>query len=290
METQTSIRAYIRSRFASPLYRPPVLPESALRIQQLAARGMPSVDEVVCVIERDPLLAGRVFAVARSHFYSRSQAPSNLRQAVMRLGIYTLRDIAMEISVNDAIFDRPVFADALRALGRHSRATAHAVPCVVKASGVRFVDAFIAGLFHDIGAAGALLCIADRAQDGEVCNADTVLMAIDDIHGALGMEMVTCWDLPAELRTVVWRHHDVELHGMAMADAACVCLAEEMVNRLGWSFPLVDPLSADDPTLDAVAPDVLELGRRTLGLDEARLDDLTEEIEGRLERMDAPTA
>ncbi len=290
MVTRTRIRAYIRHRFGSPLYRPPPLPESALKIQKLAAGGSPSVDDAVAVVSGDPLLAGRVFAVARSPYYSRTARPKNLRQAVMRLGIRTIRDVAMEVSLQSSIFERPVFADALRVLGRHSRATAYAMPPVMRAAGVRFDDGFVAGLFHDIGAAGALLCIADGTPDGEECDAASVLTAIDDVHGALGMEMIASWDLPAALRTVVWRHQEVELHGVPILEAACVCLAERIASQLGRSFPCAEPGLPDGRPLDSVTDRILDRGLRALGLTESRLDDITEEVELQLDEVDpAPT-
>ncbi len=286
MQTRAKIRAYIRGRFSSPLYRPPPLHESAIRIQQLAARRTSSVDETVSVVAGDPILAGRVFAVARSPFYSRSRRPRDLRQAVMRLGIRAIRDISMEVSLQSSIFDRPVFADALRALGSHSRATAYAMPSVARAARLRFEDGFIAGLFHDIGAAGALLCVADGTPDGEECDAGAVLAAIDDVHGALGMEMIASWDLPATLRTVVWRHQEVELHGLPLVEAACVCIAEQIATRLGRSFPSSDPGTPNDRPLDCVSDAARERGMRALRLDEERLDDIAEEVERLLDEME----
>ncbi len=254
---------------------------------RLASHRDPDVNEAVRIIEGDPLVAGRVLAAARSHFYSPARKPRDLRQAIMRLGIRTLRDIAMEVSLQGAIFEQPVYAETLRALGRHSRATAHAVPSVCRAAGVRFEHAFLAGLFHDIGMAGALLCMGQKSSTRATPEPTAVMEAVDDIHGSLGMEMVTAWDLPAQLRTVVWRHQEVEFHGVSLVDAACVCIAEDIVLDLGWA-----PSSpgGDGPPvgrLDRATPRALELGMSALGLDSRKKEQLTEDIAEHLDEIES---
>jgi len=255
-----------------------------MAMSRLASRPNPGVDEATRIIESDPLVAGRVMSAARSAHYSPVKKPADLRQAVLRLGVRTLRDIALDVSLQATIFERPVYADVLRALGRHSRATAHATPCVCRVAGVRFEHAFIAGLFHDIGVAGALLCVAEG--DSGPCDPLDVLAAVDDIHGALGMEMVAAWDLPRQLRTVVWRHQEAELYGSCLTDAACVCIAEQIVSELGWSLPTPPDPGNAGVRVDAVSVGAFELGQRTLELTADRMERLREEVEERLESVD----
>jgi HD-like signal output (HDOD) protein len=225
-----------------------------------------------------------VMAAARSAHYSPVRKPTDLRQAVLRLGIRTLRDITLEVSLQAAIFERPVYVDVLRALGRHSRATAYAVPCVCRAAGYPFEHAFIAGLFHDIGFAGALLCVAGKQAAAPPYDARDVLVAVDDIHGSLGMDMVAAWDLPAQLRTTIWRHHEAELYGAPLADAASVLIAEQIVLELGYTLPAPLPGNGCLASVDHASTRVMERGQRILDLSGAQMERLSAEIEETLER------
>jgi HD-like signal output (HDOD) protein len=56
--------------FASPSYRPPLLPAVALEIMQLSRRPSATFEEVVAILEHDPILAAKVLSIAQSVFYA----------------------------------------------------------------------------------------------------------------------------------------------------------------------------------------------------------------------------
>ena len=89
---------------------------------------------------------------------------SSLRDALMRVGLRTVRDLVMEIAMNMKVFRSPDYADTMDLLRRHSTMTAHFSKLVCNYSPIEGEFAFMAGLLHDVGIAGTLLALSDGAS------------------------------------------------------------------------------------------------------------------------------
>ena len=84
------------------------------------------VQQVVQVLERESLLAGRVLKLANSPRFGGVAQIQTLRGAIRRLGLREFRDLVVEAAMNSRIFRAPGYSDALDKLRVHSAATAHA--------------------------------------------------------------------------------------------------------------------------------------------------------------------
>lgn len=113
------------------------------------------IDRAVQLIKNEPLIAARVVAVASSATYSRSgQAVTDLRNAVSRIGLRTVRTLTMAIATRQlaGVPQSP----KLRALtGQLWEHTAHVAALAhVIARKITHQDpetAFFAGIVHEIG-------------------------------------------------------------------------------------------------------------------------------------------
>src|SRR5262245_51735897 len=77
----------------------PILPEAATRIVALCADEKTDAKAIEGVLERDPSLASHVLRVANSSAYAPKTPIVSLQQAVTRLGIGTLRNIVLAVSL-----------------------------------------------------------------------------------------------------------------------------------------------------------------------------------------------
>jgi HD-like signal output (HDOD) protein len=143
--------------FASPSYQPPKLPQVALEIMELSQRPEVSFDEVSAVLEKDPLLAAKVLSIAQSAVYAPRSPILSLRQATIRLGLKTLRDLVLEAAVSMRVFRAPGYGEAMERLSRHSTATAYLLRALCRRTGIDAEYAFLCGLLHDVGLAACLL-------------------------------------------------------------------------------------------------------------------------------------
>jgi HD-like signal output (HDOD) protein len=272
--------------FRSPDYNPPKLPEVAHAVLALTSDPDASIARFVQLLERDQLIAGNVLKMANSVFYCPAAGAevASLQRAVVRLGLDALRDIVLEIWAQLHVFSSKTYSAAMRRLSRHSSVTAHATTIVAKHAALDTDHAFLCGLMHDAGIAGALSLLGDSTQ-AEPPKLSAVRDDLDLVHEELSGIMVDLWALPGEVATVVRHHHsyviDEEFHAMAGA----VCLAEEMANRIGFTVDEEDGWSTLFRPLDATHPQAIDRALQLLDLDKDDEARILAEVEDAVERL-----
>ena len=90
--------------FRSPKYRAPVLPSVAIELSDMTRKSTISYDDVVQVVQQDPLIVAGVLKVAQSPIYGGRSPVQSLKEAIQRLGINTLRDIVWQVVAGMRLF------------------------------------------------------------------------------------------------------------------------------------------------------------------------------------------
>jgi HD-like signal output (HDOD) protein len=233
----------LRQRFASPDYRPPLLPAVAVQVHGLTRRGDASIGDVVALIERDPLLAADVVRRAGSAMYAgRAAPPRSLAQAGLRLGLQGLGDLVLQVALTSRVFRVPGLDAPMAALSRHCVVVAHAARAVAMRSQVCDADAaFLAGLLHDVGDVACLHALADMFR-GKPLDLELMASAIRTCSRDAGTLVLRLWGLPDHLRRSIVDHHTTTGfdYPAVCADcaAACVLLGDHLASVLGAGTPL----------------------------------------------------
>lgn len=84
----------------------PTLPEVALKVRQRSAEQDISLPEMADVISQDPAVAARMIKVANSAFMGRSIKVSTLNQAVTRIGLSQIRNIAIAMALEQVFVSK----------------------------------------------------------------------------------------------------------------------------------------------------------------------------------------
>ena len=219
----------------APDYRPPTLPSVAVELMHLSQKADVDIDEVVSVLEQDSMIAGRVLKLVQSPIYSGVTPLASLRDALMRLGLKTLRDLVMEIAMNLKVFRSPDYADTMELLKRHSSATAHLCKLISKYTPVEGDFAFLAGLLHDVGIAGTLLALSEqKGKRKKPPDLIAIWPALDEVHQHAASLMAEQWGLAIDLKLPMSHHHQVLIEGHAHPLAATVALADDLAHEFGW--------------------------------------------------------
>jgi HD-like signal output (HDOD) protein len=218
----------------APDYRPPTLPVVAVELMSLSQRPDVAIKDVVKLLERDSLIAARVLKVACSAAYTNAGRITSLRDATMRLGLVTIRDLVMEITMNMRVFKSADYSDTMELLRRHATATARVCRIVSKYTAIEAEFSFMAGLLHDVGIAGTLLALADnKGKRKTPPDLISIWPAVDRVHQRAGELMATHWSLPPDIRFALSAHHQVLIQGHAHPLAATVAIANELACELG---------------------------------------------------------
>src|SRR5262245_43367633 len=135
---------------------------------------------LAALLLHDQAIAAHVLRVANSPFYRPRVPLVSLQQAISRLGLASLREIVITVSMQSRIFNVPSYATEARALWQHAVYTAAYAREIARRCRRNVEGAFLGGLLHDVSKPVLLLPLADlQAQLPEPIPAPVVTMAID---------------------------------------------------------------------------------------------------------------
>lgn len=249
----------------------PVVVSSVLRV---CDNPRSDAQDLADAISTDPVLSAKLVRTANSAFFGLVHKVSDVRGAVVRIGLKTVRNTVLGLSVSK-LFDAPVEKDGFSRPGvwQHSIAVAILNDLLVttcRAPGLRELagEAFLAGLVHDIG-----IILEDQYMSKRFANFPALAWRLkqplhqvekNDLgfdHQDLGEAVLKKWKFPKHLAQTVGRHHRPETAKddlLTQLTAASEMLA--VVKQAGYC----DLNRAGKQSLAAVAKR-LELGKREMG-------------------------
>jgi HD-like signal output (HDOD) protein len=99
MSSQQALLTILDDKIRTDRLVLPTLPEIALRVRQTADDPKVSLAEMAEVIAQDPALSARMTKIANSAFMGRSIKVSTLNQAVTRIGLSQIKNIATAMAI-----------------------------------------------------------------------------------------------------------------------------------------------------------------------------------------------
>lgn len=229
----------------------PTLPAVAGALGRRLGSPDVSAAEIANLLGHDQALTARVLRLANSAFYAPREPVRSPQQAVVLLGLSTVRAITLKASVFTAF---PI-AEA-RPFWLHSLGTACAARAIARLTGLTpSDDAFVMGLLHDIGKLALAehlpeayrLVRARVARDGGLIR-DAEVAELSCDHAAVGSFLCGHWSLPIEFRSAIAGHHDLDRgDGQHQPWAACLHLADILARALmignggDHAMPRLDP-------------------------------------------------
>lgn len=206
------LRAELLTRFAEGKVALPLLGESVQRVLSALSDERTDARVLAEIIKRDQAFAGHVLRVSNSPMFAGMSPTVSLQQAVSRLGMRQVRDVAMLISMQTRVFAVPGFAAELKALFQHAIATALFAQEIARSRRRNVEEGFLSGLLHDIGKPIVLQAIMDSQRPAaRALRADraAVWALVHELHGRAGRAIAIAWSLPAAIADMIAGHHDV---------------------------------------------------------------------------------
>jgi len=179
----------------------PTLPEAALKVRDIAESDDSSIMDLVKVISNDAALSARMIRVCNSPLFRGSREVENLNMAVSRLGMAYTSNLAMGLAMEQMFQATSEMIDRkLREIWQQSTEVA-GISHVLAQHYTRLKpdQATLAGLVHMIGALPILRFIEDNDVPINSVMLDNL---IDELHPAIGVEILKKWDFPKELQQI----------------------------------------------------------------------------------------
>jgi putative nucleotidyltransferase with HDIG domain len=229
----TSLCEHLETRIASGALALPILPHVASQVLAISMSDDTNTRSLAALLHRDQAIAAHVLRVANSPLYRPRVPLVSLQQAISRLGLATLREIVITVSMQSRIFNVPRYATEARALWQHAVYTAAYAREIARRCRRNVEGAFLGGLLHDVSKPVLLLALADlQAQWQEPIPLPMVLTAIEVYHTQVGALLASTWTLPPAVCESMVYHHDYSA-APAHPDAAMVtCLADRVAYAL----------------------------------------------------------
>jgi len=274
----STLRAQLFRTFEDPTYKPPPLPAVALELAALTAKPDVNVEDVVRLLERDQMMAGAVMRLVGSPIHAGRGPVRSLTDAVMRLGIRTVRDGVFDVALKKSVFTvSGEYSEIMRRIGRHGTATAYIARVVCRHARMTEEQAFLGALLHDVGFAALLLAVL-RKKEATPPPLRELWPDIDALHEQASKTVTKLWGLSNELSLIVANHHH-EHTGNSVRVAAVVNIADFLTQR--FDAHILGPPGEDGAPLPAcaISSHSVEDSRTLLGLREDAFDRICAEAE-----------
>ncbi|MFT4840345.1 MAG: putative nucleotidyltransferase with HDIG domain [Planctomycetota bacterium] len=205
----------------------PPMPATAAQVMQLCQQEDTDAAKLSSVIHGDQVIVSNVLRVANSAAYMGQVPCSSLQQAVSRLGMQSITEIALAVSVRSRLFANEACADMLKSLWQHSVLTGFFTKEIARMRRRNVEIAFLCGLLHDVGKALLLNNVDKAGGDSSMPVAD-LYHAVHEHHVAAGVLLAEQWKLPDQVKESIACHHNLE-QAQSFADMSMtVCLADQL--------------------------------------------------------------
>lgn len=243
----------------------PTLPVVATRLLSISSAEDMNLDEVITLIESDPAMSATILSMCRSSDRGLGDKITNVRRAVIMLGLEAVQVAALSVHVyqqlesrvgneHESLFDRPGF-------WVHSLAVACSCESIAKHHpklGVTPEQAYLAGLLHDLGKLALDLILPkayqrvlsmSQTRRCAVCLVERTMLGLD--HHTAGKRLAEHWRLPESIRDAIWLHSQsiASLPEDASRQVVSVVTLGESWARdmhLGWAGDYGEPLDLHD--------------------------------------------
>ena len=180
-----------------------------------------SAYEIGGIIAEDPALTAKVLKLTNSSFYGIPRTITNVKQAIVILGLEAVKSLVISASVFDAFSkNKSLDSDYLENFWRHSLSVAFMAKITarfINASNLQEAEiAFSGGLLHDIGKLIIISHLPDeysrikavQEKNPKAPGIDIEKSVMEFTHADLGSYMAGKWNLPEEICDAISNHHN----------------------------------------------------------------------------------
>lgn len=196
------------------------LPALPTMYQKLAAefqKDDPAIENICEIIARDPAIATKILQLVNSAFFGLPQPVDNLSDAIMYLGLTTVRSLVLHLQTFSQIGGKSIPGFSVDALARHSWMAGVAARRIAatERKDIKTCDqCFLAGLLHDIGRLILATGLPDEYTEVLKQSKTKIVplyVAEKDYFGAthaeVGAYLLGLWGLPNPIIEAVALHH-----------------------------------------------------------------------------------
>jgi putative nucleotidyltransferase with HDIG domain len=257
-------RQLVVARLSMGTVELPMVPILASRVLDLVQSDRATIRGLTEVIQKDQVIASKILKLANTMLYAARNEVTGLNQAVVRMGFTEVRNLVVGLTLGSTMTDKNVYGDRGTQLQLHSIGAAYCAKTVAdKVRGLNAEEAFMCGLFHDIGKMVLLKIAWDlQAESGRKPVPAAVDAVLEHYHASAGALALRKWGLPTVLEDAIRFHHEPESTEAAPTLARVTYAADRMCHLYGFGCE-PEPLELEsDPHFQELGLDAAWLGEQ----------------------------
>ena len=244
-----ALNVLLSAHFADRTLELPMLPTFATQVVALCSDPSSDARSLANLLQRDPSLAAHVLAIANSAAMGANEPIVSLQQAVARMGVRRLANIALSISVKTKVFRPGKHVERVQKLWSHCSLTGALAREIARSRRRNVESAFLCGLLHEVGAPVVLQAIDElQPKSGVEFSWPEMESAIEHFHCEVGERLVRAWSLPEWTHAATRHHH----HPEAATEFSDEVYTTRLADRLARHSRAEDDLDGLDPILGAL--------------------------------------
>ncbi len=178
-----------------------------------------SAYDVAAIISEDPAISAKVLKLTNSVFYGIPRTVTNIKQAIVILGLEAVKSLVLSASVFDMFARNQIDKEYQEEFWRHSLSCAFASRIIARSFKTKTLlegeVSFSAGLLHDIGK--LVICgflpqehkaIKEIIQNENLQAHEAEERVFGFNHAHIGSILAESWHLPENLHNAICFHHN----------------------------------------------------------------------------------
>ena len=192
-----SISSQLEQHIESKSLTLPMLPQVTNQVLSLVNDEDSDALALAKLIQSDQALAGHVMRIANSAAYSPNSNMTSLQQAIARLGMKTIADIALVATMGPSMFPAGGYESVIKDIWQGSLATAIWAREIARQCRRNVESTFLCGLLFQIGRPVVLQTVLEicKKDQTEVSN-DDVVSLMSTYQAQVGSALADYWQLP----------------------------------------------------------------------------------------------
>jgi len=179
----------------------PVLPAVATQVIGMASNDSSDLSDLSKLIHQDQALAGHVLRIANSALFAGSTAVVSLQQAIARLGMSMISEIATVISIQGQVFKAKGFEAEVHEVWLHALYSGFYGKELARVARQNVESQFLCGLLHTIGKPILFQMIGDLQRNASPAPSKaSVTQIIESLHPRAGQLACEKWNLPRRIQ------------------------------------------------------------------------------------------
>lgn len=191
----------------------PALPQALQDLLQTLADEQADRRQIIHEVSRDLSLSCKLLRIANSSFYGLSYQVASIQDAVLILGLRTLKSLTIATLMSSQIQQWLGQREALRDFFEHALQSAVYAQLLAEHISYNRDNAFTAGLLHDIGK--LVLASEFPESSAQLLHSEPEWQIVPEqqeavlkiSHAELGQQVLQHWHFPHEVQVAVAEHH-----------------------------------------------------------------------------------